>query len=157
MKLKDRSERDQRNAGVVRQKAAEKCADGQHFVPTGTFASPVSQTEQELAAGIRDDYASHAVMEREPFHAMLEVEVENERGLQSALWYVNTKTTVNAAFTSDGKRFGVLSWTHPGAQIALSRRWAKLSGVVRAVPPSQRKADSSGPVHERLAGAERRL
>jgi hypothetical protein len=55
---------------------------------------------------------------KHPFHAMVEVEVETHAGYKIHLWYAHENTTLNAPIS--GVR--ILTWSHPGFQLALTER-----------------------------------
>lgn len=144
--LNKRISRDQANA-----LAAVRCA--QHEL--AQFRAPVlsgsglhGPTEHDLG---RRDYADkrlaalEAIMS-DPFQAMVEVytEVVGERGEiieKEQLWYANVESSVNEVFRDGSSNIAVLSWTHPGIQLALSTdlgdfRDVKASGFkLRSVEP----------------------
>lgn len=144
--LNKRISRDQANA-----LAAVRCA--QHEF--ARFRAPVlsgsglhGPTEHDLG---RRDYADkrlaalEAIMS-DPFQAMVEVytEVVGERGEiieKEQLWYANVESSVNEVFRDGASNIAVLSWTHPGIQLALSTdigdfRDVKASGFkLRSVEP----------------------
>lgn len=57
-----------------------------------------------------------------PFHAMAEVEVKKHDGSKKKqLWYANKNSNTNIILRDkDGNQLNILSWTHPGIQLALS-------------------------------------
>lgn len=144
--LSKRISRDQANA-----LAAVRCA--QHEL--ARFRAPVlsgsalhGPTEHDLG---RRDYADKRlaaleVIMSDPFQAMVEVytEVVGERGEvieKEQLWYANVESSVNEVFRDGSSNIAVLSWTHPGIQLALSTdigdfRDVKASGFkLRSVEP----------------------
>lgn len=69
-----------------------------------------------------------------PFHAMAEVIVELQDGKggyreQKQLWYANEQSVTNEIFSTEDGRLSVLSWTHPGVQVALTAKLGKLKDI----------------------------
>ena len=123
--LDARISRDQANA-----EAASRCAQYE----LARFRSPPLSgsglhglTEHDLN---RNDYSNKRLDALEaiisdPFQAMVEVytEVVGERGElidKEQLWYANVDSSVNEVFRDGSSSIAVLSWTHPGIQLALS-------------------------------------
>ncbi len=119
------------------------------------FRSPVSPgsglhgpTEHDLN---RKDHADKRLaaleaIRSDPFQAMVEAytEVVGEDGElieKEHLWYANVDSSVNEVFRDGSSSIAVLSWTHPGIQLALSTdigdvRDVEASGLkLRSVEP----------------------
>jgi hypothetical protein len=91
------------------------------FQPSVGFSGDAGN-QFDIATGLQRTAESYRRMQGDPFHAMVEADVEIKVGHQSVLWYVNTKINTNETFKTAEGYFGVLSWTHPGVQVALSHR-----------------------------------
>lgn len=105
-------------------------------------------TEHDIG---RKDYANRRLATLEaimadPFQAMVEVytQVVGEDGEvieKEQLWYANVDSSVNEVFRDGSSGIAVLSWTHPGFQLALSTdigdfRDVRASGLkLRSVEP----------------------
>ena len=73
---------------------------------------------------VSSDYQNYQAIMADPFHAMMEVETEtkneNLKAKSRQLWYANEYSTGNLVFDSGNNALVVLSWTHPGVQLAMT-------------------------------------
>ncbi|MBC6439904.1 MAG: hypothetical protein GDA49_05725 [Rhodospirillales bacterium] len=155
--LDKRISRDQANA-----QAAVRCARHElaRFRPPAPYGSRLHGPNEHDRN--REDYAdkrreSLQAIELDPFQAMVEVntEVVDKRGEiieKEQLWYANVDSSVNEEFQDGPSSIAVLSWTHPGLQLALSTDLGdfgdvKASGLkLRGVEPlSKARFDTSLP------------
>jgi hypothetical protein len=138
--------RDQANAEAAVRSAQHELARSRSRVISGSGLH--GPTEHDLG---RRDYADkrlnalEAIMS-DPFQAMVEVYTEvvgqgGELVEKEQLWYANVDSSVNEIFRDGSSSIAVLSWTHPGIQLALSTdigdfRDVKASGFkLRSVEP----------------------
>ena len=100
MKLNERIARDTANATGVSQ-AARRQLDPHKvpsFRPTVDIAHGVATPQLEVLRGLdRDAHALH-VIAGDPFHAMLEAEIEGPLGGIKALWYAKA-SSINNIYT----------------------------------------------------------
>lgn len=70
-----------------------------------------------------NEYESIQAVCMTPFHAMIEVETvtkdKNDELIMKQLWYANENSRYDLPLFRDSRRVNVLSWTHPGVQLAL--------------------------------------
>jgi len=127
-KLKEYYERDLKNALIAKNLSQKKIRENNIHV---TF--PINFTGNiQSAATDRFNYKHQELMSliqiaNNPFQAMAEVLTENEdqRGnifKRKQLWYANEKVNCNTVFLTGDQRIIILSWTHPGFQLALSQQ-----------------------------------
>lgn len=122
MKLDERIARDTANATRVSHAARGKLTrdKGPSFKPTVDIARGVAKPQLEIAGGLAEDARALRVIADDPFHAMLEAEIERAQGRLRVLWYANKGTRANQCLTVDGTTINVLAWTHPGFQKGLT-------------------------------------
>ena len=134
MKLDDRIARDTANATGVSE-AARRELDGQRapgFRPTVDIAHGVATAQLDVLRGLDRDVHALREIADDPFHAMLEAEIENPQGVIKVLWYANKDTRANQVLTVDRTEIKVLAWTHPGFQKGLAgdrEEWVHLSRI----------------------------
>lgn len=155
--LRKRTSRDQANA-----EAAVRCAQRE----LDRFRAPVLSGDglhgpNEHDVG-RREYADKRLaaleaISSDPFQAMVEVytEVASDGGNiieKEQLWYANIDSSVNEVFREGALNIAVLSWTHPGIQLALSTdlgdiRDVKANGYrLRSVEPiAKARFDATSP------------
>lgn len=120
MKLNDRVERDQRNAQEAKDLADKELKK-----------SFVTKVQPDITRGHSQSYinyldrsdkrlrALHAIS-GDPFHAMVEVYVETtQMTKRRSLWYSNEHSAHNEILDGPRGEIAILSWTHPGFQLAL--------------------------------------
>jgi hypothetical protein len=123
MKLAERVNRDAENARKVREDASGKLAHARvHSVRTNTAEPGSSQMERERYS--ISNLASLRAIQEDAFQAMVELVAEVPNGRNSSqenncLWYANARVTVNEVL--ENNQLPVLSWTHPGIQLGLTR------------------------------------
>ena len=119
MTLEDRKQRDAEQAKKVKAQAEAEARDQAILRPAGSFASGATAAQWKLTSESMKRRSSLDAIMRDPFQAMVEVEVEAGRSTHK-IWYANTGTTTNEYFTLASGVVNVLSWTHPGFQLALT-------------------------------------
>ncbi len=121
MILEQRIERDRCNAEEARDAAELELRDLVHVRPDDFIHGGRSFDSGRAIYEAQRDASLKAIC-RAPFHVMAEVEVEDSDGnLVHKLWYGNQSTRTNICLSSDGNNeINILSWTHPGIQIALA-------------------------------------
>lgn len=131
--LAKRAHRDAENARRVAVAASAKTARSTPLQVQVSMVDGVRQpqlVQAELAARSRQSIRAIAA---HPFHAMVEVDVETAHGPLRLLWYANEDTLTNEWFDlPDGGRVTVLSWTHPGFQVALASSLGECERIGRA-------------------------
>lgn len=155
--LSKRISRDQVNAAAVVRSAQHEFA--RFRAPAVSGGGLHGPTEHDLG---RRDFADKRLatleaIKSDPFQAMVEVytEVVGERGElleKEQLWYANVDSSVNEVFRDGSSSIAVLSWTHPGIQLALSTdlgdsRNVRASGLkLRSVEPlAKARFDATSP------------
>lgn len=144
--LEDRLRRDQRNAEVAVQCAQEELARFRTPALAGSGIHGPTAHDQERRNYADARRAALEAISADPFQVMVEVytEVAGEGGEsieKEQLWYANADSSVNEVFRDGSSRIAVLSWTHPGIQLALVTdigdfRDVKASGFkLRSVEP----------------------
>ncbi len=123
-KRAERSERDRENALKIKDKASEELRQHTRYIERTKLADGPTDWYREYRDHETKSFNSLRTICEEPFHAMVEVETYcMDRGVEVAkeqLWYANENTNCNIPFGIDGKSINVLSWTHPGVQMALA-------------------------------------
>ncbi len=127
-KLTEYCERDLKNALIAKNLSQKKIRENSNHVTL-----PINFTgNTQSAATDRYNYKhqelkslNHIV--NNPFQAMAEVltETEGQSGnilKRKQLWYANEKVNCNTVLVTGDKRIIILSWTHPGFQLALSQQ-----------------------------------
>ncbi len=121
MELEQRVKRDQENGVKVRETARESLASASR----SSAGSGVERASDEFIRGRlayrNGHYESLRAIERTGFQAMTEAIAEVAVGKRdsrsvASLWYANTNSTSNEVLGE----INVVSWTHPGFQIALT-------------------------------------
>lgn len=144
--LEERLRRDQRNAEVAVQCAQEELARFRAPALAGSGIHGPTDHDQERLKYADARRAALEAITADPFQVMVEVytEVMGEVGElieKEQLWYANADSSVNEVFRDGSSRIAVLSWTHPGIQLALVTdigdfRDVKASGFkIRSVEP----------------------
>jgi hypothetical protein len=107
-------QRDQKNAAIAKNLAAQQRLDSA-AMQTGAFTlDPRSARFAEMRRKSLD------AIHHNPFHVMVEVEVELRNGNEERwVWYGNDRVEVNTPLSGTGAPI-VLAWTHPGLQAALA-------------------------------------
>ena len=143
--LERRCQRDQSNAELAQRGAQSQLPKATTFRPQADMAHGVSDIQIGYAAGIDRDRVDLERIARRPFDAMVEADVKSAGRDLSVLWYVHRDTSGNQSIaTGDGREIRILSWTHPGAQIALSGQFQQTAEIkrrdlaLRAVTPLAR-------------------
>lgn len=144
--LEDRLRRDQRNAEVAVQCAQEELARFRTPALAGSGIHGPTDHDRERRKYADARRTALEAITADPFQVMVEVytEVAGESGEfieKEQLWYANADSSVNEVFRDGSSRIAVLSWTHPGIQLALVTdigdfRDVKASGFkLRSVEP----------------------
>jgi hypothetical protein len=119
MTLEDRKRRDAEQAKLVKQEADAELKKYVIWTPNSTFPTGTPAAQLRITGESLRRRSSLEAIRNEPFQAMVEVDVKaGNSGLR--LWYANTRTTTNEYFSFDNDVVRVLSWTHPGFQLALT-------------------------------------
>ena len=114
-------ERDKRNALLAKKLAEKELASFQriYFQPDITGRGTASGIVQKIAK--EQEYLTLQAIAHDPFDAMVEVETLTSKGQRiEQLWYANERALRNSPLGMDTQRVNILSWTHPGVQVALS-------------------------------------
>lgn len=120
LRLNERVNRDQRNAQVAK-KLADKELRQFSIIPeqSDITRGPSSSYINYLDRNDKRFRTLHAISGN-PFHAMVEVFVQTTRmPKRRSLWYANENSTYNEILDGPSGEIAVLSWTHPGFQLAL--------------------------------------
>ena len=122
MNLDKRIARDTANATRVSQAARRELdrRKGPSFRPAVDIAHGVATSQVEVLRGLERGIHALQVIAKDPFHAMLEAEIERRRGRLKVLWYAHKDTRANQVLGIDGTDIKVLAWTHPGFQKGLA-------------------------------------
>jgi len=117
--LEERRERDADAAKSAQSAAASALVNLGHFrlEISGGFTGPRASFTSNSA----EREASLRSIQKDPFQAMVEVEVLAGNGKQRKTWYANVGSATNEIFQTENGALYVLSWTHPGFQLALTR------------------------------------
>lgn len=119
--LKTRIARDAKNAEIAKEIALKKLEKlislSSNYFALGSTNFAIQRQQYE-----RNQKDSLIKISKSAFHAMAEVEVETNNGSsKEQLWYANRDISNNMLLSDDqGNRINILSWTHPGIQVALS-------------------------------------
>jgi len=128
--LQKRIERDAENAKDAKERAEEKLKVYIRSTPT-EFAN-----DDTIFGRKRKSYESNEILSLKgvaeySFHAMVEVMVETRDGVRRhQLWYVNKYINNNIILPKGGgDAINVLSWTHPGIQVALTENLGSFTDI----------------------------
>lgn len=134
MELTQRIQRDEAAAESVRGEAEQALFERAGSLPSNALHGPTDaqRARQKWADDRRESLSAIA---DHGFHAMVEVVTElrspdGEFEEKKQLWYANEASTTNEVFGPRGSQISVLSWSHPGVQIALSGKlndWRDIS------------------------------
>ena len=132
MKLDERIARDTANATRASEAARREIVrhKGPQFKPTVDIVHGVAGSQLEVVKGLEGNAHALHVIADDPFHAMLEAEIERRDGRLRVLWYANKDTRANQWVTVDGTTINILAWTHPGFQKGLIgelEQWVEFS------------------------------
>ena len=132
MKLDERIARDTANATRVCEAARGELDRHKKpsFKPRVDITRGVAKSQLEILGGLEEDARALRAIADDPFHAMLEAEIERPDGRLRVLWYANKDTRANQRLTVDGTKINVLAWTHPGFQKGLTgelEEWVEFS------------------------------
>lgn len=133
-KLEERVARDQANAEFAID-AAKRALAG--FRPANSPVDSrfgVTDYDRKRFEFSDQRRAALGAISEQPFQIMVEViaEVAGKNGQTTEteqLWYANTESSSNEVFTESGSRVSVLSWTHPGIQLALTTDLGEIRGL----------------------------
>lgn len=125
-----RIERDQLNAQRASEAATTELKKHREFHPDGDFARGVPVPQLVIAQQIGERAVSLRAIAARPFDAMVEAEVTTDRS-RIVLWYANSDTLVNEVLHHVDGDVDVLSWTHPGFQLAISGRLGEVQEIAR--------------------------
>jgi hypothetical protein len=123
--LGKRTARDQENAKQAQAQAKIKLQDLVNPSVEVDFALGPSASGRSQYQFQKDREKSLREIVKHPFHAMVEVETETQAGYFNQLWYAHENTTLNSPMP--GVR--VLTWSHPGFQVALAERLNELHDI----------------------------
>ena len=123
--LEKRVFRDQGNAEAVVLSAQNERARFRSPTLSGSGLHGPTEHDLDRRDHVEKRLASFEAIMADPFQVMLEVytEIIKEDGEiieKEQLWYANVDSSVNEVFRNGSSRIAVLSWTHPGVQLALS-------------------------------------
>ena len=125
MNLKERVERDEKNAVRAKELAISK-------LRVSSVSTGIIELDPRRWGFNESERDSFGAISNFGFHAMAEVEIERRDGkVIKLLWYANERTKINSPLV-DGRlgTINVLTWTHPGLQAALTEdlhHWSDLS------------------------------
>jgi hypothetical protein len=120
--LQSRVLRDQRNAETAAHEAQGELARFRGGpVPANTLHGLTEHDRSRIDLNDRRRASLQAIAD-EPFQAMAEVYVEvfGSDEIKLQLWYANAGASTNEILKGAGGAVNVLSWTHPGVQLALA-------------------------------------
>jgi hypothetical protein len=120
----ERVKRDGQNARNAKEIAALRLKNFHIITEKPDITRGPSPTQLSFFKHSRREIASLQAIAADPFHAMVEVETDtrDERGqhlTKKQLWYANENSESNLRLQQGDKQINVLSWTHPGIQLAL--------------------------------------
>ena len=119
--LEGRVLRDQRNAEIAAHEAQNELGRFRSAAPVSTLHGLNEHDRSRMDVSERRRASLRAIAE-EPFQAMTEVYVElfGSDEIKRQLWYANTDASTNEVLKGPEGSVNVLSWTHPGVQLALA-------------------------------------
>lgn len=129
MDLGERVERDKANAIAAQSGAQAKLQDHTHFRPVASMGGGVPVAQLDIAEGLSRARASLEAIAMNPFDAMIEADVQTQRGSSHVVWYANERTTTNELLVNGSGAVHVMAWTHPAVQLALSAALGKRRDV----------------------------
>jgi hypothetical protein len=119
MDLAQRITRDQKNAESAKALAAQHLEDSVPFTPRSDIAHGTPRAQLAIVDASRQRKSTLRSIAENPFHAMVEVEVSAQKTTK-ALWYANEQSLCNEVLETSNGHVHVLTWTHPGVQVALT-------------------------------------
>ena len=119
MTLEDRKQRDTEQARLVKKVAEAGLKDFAVWQPASSFSTGTTAAQSRLTSDSLRRQSSLEAIRNDPFQAMVEVEMRAGNS-GHRLWYANARTNTNEYFSVDHDVIRVLSWTHPGFQLALT-------------------------------------
>jgi hypothetical protein len=132
LNLSDRLSRDGANAARSQELAAAKKDGKISFQPAASLARSAHESQLGIKQGLLDSAKSFLAIANDPFHAMVEAQVDGSTGSRSVLWYANEHTATNE-FLEDGPDvIQIMCWTHPALQVALAHDLGKRSDIARS-------------------------
>lgn len=128
--LDERIKRDGQNARNAKEIAALKLKNFHIITEKPDITRGPSPAQLSFSKHSRREIASLQAIAADPFHAMVEVEtdIRDKRGqhlTKKQLWYANENSVSNLPLQQGDKQINVLSWTHPGIQLALVQELGK--------------------------------
>ena len=119
----ERVQRDKKNAQAAKNFAEKELINFSKLTFKSDITGHLSDFSRASAAAGVNRYANLQAISKDPFHAMVEVKTtidkEDDQIVETQLWYVNEHTNINMPLSQGNFRVNVLSWTHPGVQLAL--------------------------------------
>ncbi|MBW1909880.1 MAG: hypothetical protein JRJ11_10115, partial [Deltaproteobacteria bacterium] len=135
LKLNERVKRDQRNAQAAKYLADKELKKFSVITEQPDITCGLSQAHVNyLNKKDVELKALYAVSEK-PFHAMVEVDVETEDKFgrrhfnRNQIWYANEHSAYNVILDGQDGRIAILSWTHPGFQLALAGEFGEEKNI----------------------------
>ncbi len=123
--LTSRVKRDEENAQSAQEYAQQALQEFIMFREQPDITKGESYHSRKAVEDKRSEYVSLLAITKQPFHAMAEVETETQERTggkmrKKQLFYANEHTSTNLPLGHGDGQINVLSWTHPGIQLALS-------------------------------------
>ncbi len=118
MDLEGRVKRDENNARRAQDAAGKALGAPAAFVPHVDFVHGAPQQELDIATDIGRRKSTLLEISRVPFHGMAEANIISDRE-RKVLWYANEHALSNEVLADANGEIRIVSWTHPGFQIAL--------------------------------------
>ncbi|MBV5330369.1 MAG: hypothetical protein JZU65_22515 [Chlorobium sp.] len=125
MSLDNRVLRDESNACDARDYALKALQGFTTFFTVPDITKMASDYDKKKLADKKKEHESLDAIQNHPFHAMVEVETETQERNRPMirkwqLFYANEHANTNLPLGNGDNRINILSWTHPGIQLAMS-------------------------------------
>ncbi|MBU4357008.1 MAG: hypothetical protein KJ822_16975 [Proteobacteria bacterium] len=119
--VEDRVARDENNARSAQAQAANELHNFSHAKILTDFTMGITSTQKSKQDYDKKKKMSLRAIAAHPFHCMVEVEMETEKIPNIyKLLYANIHSKSNEILKGEYGPINVLSWTHPGIQLALT-------------------------------------
>jgi hypothetical protein len=121
LQLEDRVARDENNARSAQAQANNELQNFSHAKILTDFTTGITSTQKSKHEYNKQKEMSLRAIAAQPFHCMVEVEIETEK-IQNRhkLLYANIHSESNEVLNGKDGPINILSWTHPGIQLALT-------------------------------------
>jgi hypothetical protein len=125
--LEKRITRDQRNAELAHVCAQRELSEFRPAVTNTGGLHGATEHDKNRASYAAKRLAALKAIARDPFQVMVEVVAEvwtsnGDTTEKRQIWYANESSSANEVLSEKDAQIAVLSWTHPGIQVALSSK-----------------------------------